>query len=121
MTTQEEKPRSGFGCTELLDRKTKESSMRVEPITTDCFTIFDAKGLDPITVVLQDQGGCGRLILECYGKAWSTYFGAFGKGSMRDFLAGCHHDYVAIRMDPKGGSYLQEITAAVLNALRPNT
>lgn len=94
--------------------------MRIEPITTDCFTIFDAKGLDPITVVLQDQGGCGRLIVECYGKAWSTYFGAIGSATLRGFLAGCHHDYVATRMDPKGGSYLQEITTAVLSALRSN-
>ena len=94
--------------------------MRTEPIRTDAYTIFDAKGLDPITVVIQDQGGCGRLIVECYGKAWSTYFGAFGTGPMREFLAGCDEGYVASRLDPKGGSYLQDITAAVLTTLRSN-
>lgn len=94
--------------------------MRTETITPDCFTIFDAKGLDPITVVIQDMGGCGRLIVECYGKAWSTYFGAFGTGPMREFLTGCDVGYVANRLEPRGGSYLHDITAAVLTALRPN-
>lgn len=93
--------------------------MRVESFTADCFTVCDAKGLDPINVVLQDLGGSGRIIIECYGKAWSTYFGAIGERSLRDFLAGCHVDYVANRMDPKAGSYLKNITVAVLSSLRP--
>ena len=95
--------------------------MRTEPFDADCFTVYDAHGLDPINVVIQDWHGSGRIIVECYGKAWSTYFGAVGEKTMRDFLAGCHDDYVANRMDPKGGSYLKDITHAVLTTLRSNT
>lgn len=91
--------------------------MRIENFTPDCFTVFDAEGLDPINVVIQDFGGSGRIIIECYGKAWATYFGAVGNSTIRAFLAGCSVAYVANRMDPKGGKYLRKITTAVLTAI----
>lgn len=92
--------------------------MRIEPTNADCFTIYDAEGLAPITVVIQDQGGCGRLIIECYGAAWAAYFGAIGSQSLRDFLAGCHAGYVANRLASKGGDYVSAVAAAVISALR---
>lgn len=97
-----------------------EKHMRAEAFTPDCFTIYDAKGLDPINVIIQDWTGAGRLIVECYGEAWATYFGAYGDGTMRSFLAECHPGYIANRLNPKGGEYLKEIAAAVVAALQPN-
>lgn len=54
--------------------------MRVDnSAKTEAFTIFDAPKLDPVTVVLQDLGpGCGRLMVECWGSAWSAYWGGMG-------------------------------------------
>jgi hypothetical protein len=91
------------------------------------FTIFDAPKLDPITVVLQDVGpGCGRLIVECYGSAWSAYWGAMGN-DIAGFLRGCNTSYIAGKMHPidrnikkSEAVYLDRIVEAVHSALRSN-
>lgn len=72
--------------------------MRTETAKTEGFTIFDADGFDPILVVFQDLGdGRGRLLLECYGWAWATYWGAMGT-TVRDFVDHCGVDYIVNRM-----------------------
>jgi len=95
------------------------SRMRIEAFKPDCFSIYDADGLDPINVVMQDFGGSGRLIVECYGEAWATYFGAYGAGTLRTFLAGCDPGYVANRLNHKGGEYLLSIAKVVVAGMRP--
>lgn len=48
--------------------------------------IFDAPGLDPITVVLRDfRSGSGEMIVACYGLAWVGYWGAIGERTLREF------------------------------------
>ncbi len=103
--------------------------MRIENTeAAKVFTIFDAPKLDPITVVLQDIGpGCGRLIVECYGSAWSGYWGAMGDGDLKKFLLDCHPEYIAGRMHSNDRkmkrseeSYLLRIVEAVHSALRSN-
>jgi hypothetical protein len=72
--------------------------MRTEVAKTEAFTIFDADGFDPILVVFQDLGdGRGRLLLECYGWAWGSYWGAMGT-TVRDFVDQCGVDYIVNRM-----------------------
>ena len=79
--------------------------MRAVPLDpVDAFTLYDApmpvgKGtLDPITVILRDFGGSGQVIVECYGSAWSQWFGAIGTSSLRHFLATCHPEYLAEKL-----------------------
>ena len=50
---------------------------------------------DPITVILRDFGGSGQIIVECYGSAWSHWFGAIGTMSLRAFIAQCDACYLA--------------------------
>jgi len=100
--------------------------MRIEPAISEAFTIYDAPKLDPITVVLQDLSpGRGRIIIECYGSAWATYFGAIGDQRIRDFLVACSADYVVGRMwsfstrtTKHHKSHLLKIVEAVLEALK---
>ena len=101
--------------------------MRIENIEATTFTIFDAPRLDPVTVVLQDMGGCGRLIVECFGCAWSGYWGAIGNETLKDFLIGCDPEYISGKMEPndrrmkKGErAYFLRIVQAVHSALTPN-
>lgn len=92
------------------------------------FTIFDAPKLDPITVMLQDVApGCGRLVVECYGSAWSGYWGAMGDRDLIGFLLGCDHSYIAGKMHSNDRKmkkveevYLNRIVEAVHSALRSN-
>lgn len=89
------------------------------------FTIFDAPKLDPITVVLQDLGaGHGRLIVECWGSAWSAYWGGMGGRTLAEFITDSHPEYIAGKMEPnnrrqtkRDSQYLLRITEAVHAAL----
>lgn len=100
--------------------------MRIDnSVKTEAFTIFDAPKLDPITVVLQDMGtGHGRMMVECFGSAWSAYWGAMGNRTIREFLTACGSDYVVSRMTPSDRrvrkfeeAYLRRIVEATLEAL----
>lgn len=96
---------------------------RVGAITA--FTILDAPQLDPITVILQDDGpGRGRIIIECWGKAWSAYWGAMGTRTLKEFVLSCDRAYIETKLSPErlkkaDAAYLKRIVAAVLEAL-PN-
>lgn len=104
--------------------------MRVDHVAVQAFLISDAPKLDPILVFIQDFGGSGRIVVECYGRAWSAYFGAIGDRSMHHFLAGCHPSYlsgklashddalIAKRHQKHSEDYRMRVSEAVLDALR---
>lgn len=87
------------------------------------FTIFDAPRLDPITVVLNDVGpGAGMLIIECYGVAWSAYWGGMGDSKIDEFLRSCNPGYIVGKMArprdlKRDNAYLERIVVAVQYAL----
>ena len=69
--------------------------MKVAPIIVQAFEVTDPPALDPVRFYLQDLGsGRGRLIVECYGAAWSCYWGAMGDRSLREFLIECSAEYL---------------------------
>ncbi|MDD5391165.1 MAG: hypothetical protein PHD37_17650 [Gallionellaceae bacterium] len=98
--------------------------MRVEIIDNTAFTIFEAPKLDPITVVLQDIAPKqGRMIIECYGCAWSAYWGGMGNTNIREFILACNAEYIAGKMErprelKSDKAYLLRIVQAVQHALR---
>lgn len=103
--------------------------MRIELIgNARVFRLYDADKLDPIFVVMQDIGpGVGRLLVECYGDAWSGYWGAMGTDyTMERFLLGCSADYIASKMlgsqhkrSKQSQRYILRIITALQTALRP--
>lgn len=102
--------------------------LRIEAVSTEvqALRIFNAPKLDPIFVVLHDMGaGSGRLVVECFGTAWSAYWGAMGDRRLREFVTDCGTDYIVGRMTPmdrrmskREEAYLTRIVAAVQEALR---
>jgi hypothetical protein len=51
--------------------------------------------LDPVTVILEDHApGKGRVIIECYGKSWSSYWGAMSGLTVAAFFLHCSADYL---------------------------
>ena len=107
------------------------------PITNlEAFTIKGAMRrtglgeLDPVTVILQDHGdGRGTLIVACYNRAWTCYWGAMG-GTLREFLSECHSDDVATalirgrndqlnqRKSEIEEKYLADISRAVIESIK---
>lgn len=91
-------------------------------IKMQIFRVSDVPGIDPVTVVLEDLGpGKGRLIVECYGRAWSAYWGAMGETrTVAKFVSASDRDYLVLRLgaDRRDREYLSKIVDAVKDALR---
>lgn len=80
---------------------------------------------DPITVFFQDfELGKGRIVVECYGEAWSAYFGAMGGNTIRQFVQTAGPDYLTNKLSrPKQSKttekYLHRLVEAIKADLIP--
>jgi len=99
--------------------------MKIESVSVEALTIVDAPALDPIRVFLQDiEQGKGRIVIECYGVAWSAFWGAMGQSDLRGFVSSCDPIYLANCLSrdgrersKKAAAYLLRIVVAVKQAL----
>jgi len=90
-------------------------------ITVEAVRI-DHHGIDPITLIIEDIApGQGRIIVECFGAAWSAWWGGMAGKTTVQFVAGCHADYIASKLWPEGmkrrtdrEDYLRCISGAVI-------
>lgn len=59
-------------------------------------TIIDIKGLDPVNVIMEDFGpGQGKITVDCYGEAWTAYWGAMGNEGIAEFINTADVGYLA--------------------------
>jgi len=73
--------------------------MRIEHSETKTYKLFDVKALDPVTVYVQNYGaGRGGVVIECYGKAWSAYWGGMGDNTLEQFFLSCNNGYIIGKM-----------------------
>ncbi len=98
--------------------------MTTTPITVQAIEITGSPALDPIRVITQDLGpGQGRIIIECYGQAWSTYWPGMGNLNIRQFFTECDTDYLEMNLHrganvtKRKRDYLIRIIKAVQTAL----
>lgn len=65
--------------------------------------ISEVDNLDLINVILDDiNPGRGRIMIECYGKAWTAYWGAMGKHrGVATFFCDCDNEYIAKNLQPR--------------------
>lgn len=58
-----------------------------------------ANGLDPITVYVENLApGRGRMVVQCYARAWTAFWGAMGDHTMQQFVLRQDPDYVVGNM-----------------------
>lgn len=63
--------------------------------------IMQSHRLDPIRVTLDDiEPGRGRINIECYGRAWASYWGAMGDQGIAKFFASCDNHYLIGNLAP---------------------
>lgn len=78
--------------------------MKVEAGTVTIVRISDLMAshrLDPVRVTLDDiESGRGRITIECYGKAWASYWGAMSGLSIAQFFASCDNGYLIDNLAP---------------------
>jgi hypothetical protein len=107
--------------------------MRIEQINARSIRILELQGLDPITVVICNAGvGKGMLIIECYGRAWSAWWGAMDVDTVEQFVTDvATPDYItnclvrgnrsvvtSTKAQAVDDRYVERIVAAVQRALR---
>lgn len=70
--------------------------MKVTKSTIEVLTIQDVPRLDPVRVMIENTAPSqGRITIECYGQAWSAYWGAMGEGcDVSDFVRHAGVDYI---------------------------
>jgi len=74
--------------------------MKVEKSKVQKFKITEVKNLDPVNVFLEDfEPGKGEIIIECYGKAWSVYWGAMGSKPISVFFCYVDNNYIIGKLD----------------------
>jgi len=58
--------------------------------------LTDLDRLDPVSVITEDFGSeRGKIIIECYGKAWTAYWGSMGCNSVAIFFYESNEHYLA--------------------------
>lgn len=63
---------------------------------------IEAKGLDLINVYLENvEQSKGRIIIECYGKVWATFFNGMGDNKISEFFLQCSNESLIERFDSK--------------------
>lgn len=75
--------------------------MKIETTNVIKVLISELTNLDPITVILEDFGpGQGKIIIECWGQSWSSYWGSMGDRTIAQFFISCSEDYIIGKLSP---------------------
>lgn len=70
--------------------------MKIKTTTVLKVQINHLKSLDPITAIFEDiEEGKGKVIIECFGKSWASYWGAMGGRKITRFFQSEHCEYIA--------------------------
>ena len=76
--------------------------MKLEKTKAESYVITDVKTLDPVTVYVTNYKlGQGKMVVECYGEAWSVYWGRMGERCLQEFVLSCNNDYIVNKMIEK--------------------
>ncbi|MEW4983093.1 MAG: hypothetical protein AB1Y26_07660 [Cycloclasticus sp.] len=70
--------------------------MKIESTQITKLTLSDLDNLDPVSVIAEDiANGRGKISFECYGKAFSAYWGGMGDNTIAEFFCSCDEHYIA--------------------------
>lgn len=69
--------------------------MNVETVQTKTYKLTDLDALDPVTVYVTNVApGKGKIVIECYGQAWSNYWGAMSDRTIEQFVIDANNEYL---------------------------
>jgi len=69
--------------------------MKIERTKVEKLKLTELDALDPITVILEDIAPRqGKIIIECYGQSWSSYWGGMGDRTISQFFCSCDNGYL---------------------------
>ena len=83
--------------------------MNIQHGKIDKILITNVPHLDPISVFLEDCGaGRGQVTIECFGKAWSYFWGGIGGKSIGEFFYSCDNHYLRGKFAPELKSTIRD-------------
>jgi hypothetical protein len=94
----------------------------MKPLNVSAFEIPEQDALDSICVYFTDyELGKGHITITCFGNAWTSYFGAMGEKTIREFVSEAGWDYLVnklgssqvLKQNKHAESYLTRIVKAV--------
>ncbi len=73
--------------------------MKVATSTIKKLTITDIDNIDPIHVMLEDDGpGAGRITITCFNQSWTNYWGSMSDRTISQFFRDCGNDYLGPKL-----------------------
>lgn len=70
--------------------------MKLETSTVTKLQLTELDNLDPISVILENyEPGKGKIIIECCGKSWSSFWSAMSGRTVEEFFIRCDEGYLA--------------------------
>lgn len=65
--------------------------------TVQKLTITGVENLDPVAVIVEDQGpGVGKITITCFNECWTYFWGSMGEQhTLASFFAKCNTPYLA--------------------------
>jgi hypothetical protein len=73
--------------------------MQVKARIVASFEISDIPALDPVRVHLEDlKPDAGRITVDCYGSAWTAYFGSMSGDTIAQFVSRADTDYLVTKL-----------------------
>ena len=99
--------------------------MKIKISNPTKYTLTELDGLDPISIIVENfEPGKGKIIIECYGQAWSNYWGAMSGKTIQEFFLTASNDYLVEKLDyrleatvPDDGPALLECAKAQIKVL----
>jgi len=92
--------------------------MNIEKSTINKLRITDVERIDLLNVLYEDiEPGKGRVIIECYGKSWTSYWSAIGKNrKITQFFIDCNNEYLFDRFAARSDRLVEDIDAIIIKA-----
>jgi len=73
--------------------------MKVRKQQVETYVLTDLERLDPVTVYVTNYKlGQGKIVIECFGESWASYWGAMGSQTLQDFVISSENDYLANKL-----------------------
>ena len=98
--------------------------MKIETTAIFKKVLTDLDRLDTVTMILEDlEPSKGKLTIDCYGEAWTAYWGSMGKFTISEFINSAGAHYLAGKLSSIDSEiiYFNEISDRIRCDVCPDT
>jgi len=76
--------------------------MNIKQTTVKKLVVTGIHDLDPVNVFVEEYTSTsGKITIECFGNAWSYFWGSIGERSIMEFFCNCDNHYLSEKFAPQ--------------------